>query len=186
MTTNHLTIAHAHRELVLNRLCALRGDLNNKSKRSMHRDFVLDETNHKSCLEEAFRITVRSNSIDSSLNRLYGNFVLIHIRDSLIESAEEIRENNLKVHQTRIFDKIKLKNQMHQNSRFGDICASQVSLFQIAGAEFEAFAMILHQQRTNPGCLQIVDDDGNDLHDLFKLSTKVENAIDDLRVMFTT
>ena len=186
MTTNHLEQVHAHLERILNVYCAIKGDHAPKSKRNMHRYFVLDEANHQACLEEAYTMAVNSNPIESSLNRLFGRYVLLHVRDCLIEAGTEIRVHNIKVHQTRVFDSMKLISQIHTNSRFKDVCKDQVGLLQIIGAELEAFGMVIHQQRTAPNPIQLIDENGNDIHGLFKFSLKVENMINDVRVMFNS
>ena len=183
MSTNHLQRCHKLQEMIIDKYIEVTNRPRPRSMRQLYRQYVNDDRKHRHCLQKAQTQAIRSSEATS---KLFGMFVIIHIKNCLEESGENTRTKRTKVHQSRIYDLIRKRGDLHTHTRFGDVCKAQISFLQKIGAELEAFAIINFMEEVNPSGVELFDEFNRDIFGLFKFSEEVEIDLNDVRVMYNS
>ena len=181
MTTEHLHQVSLLQEAILTKYHDLRGhDLDARSTRKLHREFVMEEDLHENLIRQAYDVSALASE---NHDRISGLRVLLHVRDGLIAGGERVRRMKIKHYQPRLYTLLNVKEDLSRTTRYKDILKSQVSLLQMVGAEMEAIALVLYIDRKFPSGLELIDDDGFDLTGFLKLTNGVDIILNDLRAM---
>ena len=179
--TSHMKIVHALQDDLIDKYYNVRGDdIERKSKRNIHRQFVRDPEKHAQCLKKACKQLAKSSPTIRSTS---GRYVLTHVRESLIQTGKEIRSKGLKVARSRVYDSIKLKKALHRRSRYVKTCRGQIGHLQKIGSEVEGMAMIMFMELKYPSNVALFDHEGRDIHGLFRLSEDVDDLLEEVRMM---
>ena len=183
MATNHLQRCHKLQENILDKYIEVTNRPRPRSMRQLHRQYVKDDRKHRHCLQKAQTQAIKSSEASS---KLFGMYVIIHVKNCLEDTGADIRAKRSQVHQNRIFDLIRKRGDLHTHTRFPGTCKAQVSLLQKIGAELEAFAIINFMEETEPSGVALFDEFNRDIFGLFKFSEEVEINLNDIRVMYNS
>ena len=157
----------------------VRPDFQYISMRNKRNEFLKDDENHSKIVEKIF-LHIAANS--KACKKDAGLEVLEMIKDVLMVHAKESRQKgcfSLVQHQ---FHNIKEKADMHPASLYKRKIRQQKYLMQTIASDFEAQALVAFLERKQYKTGKILKADRLPFtHQLFKLSTEAEYALDDLR-----
>ena len=160
--------------------CKKRPIFNNMSQRRKKAQFLADINGYEKYLHEAYlHIVGGCEAGQKQGSHSVLNFIKTSLKDHATANIDK------KVNSTHVYECFKIKEDIPERNPYKKKCSSQKRFLQIVGAELQSTAMVLYLEQALIQAEILTKEDSIKSDDpLIKVSTKANDCLDDLRILY--